>query len=450
MFRKLVCSVAVAIALCWAGGALGANSVVVQSMSVSAGDQNVVIPIALTNDIPIRAVELPFIIRRVTGDAFITAAKGSFGDRMVADGFLSELSIVNQYHELCSTCSETDPGFPNTPTYYMDTMSHEVSTSPIGVLFYRSRVLGTDLPSGSDTEGSALITVDIGPHSGVFEIDTLFIGEFPYRHILAYNYNIPIAALTPDFTPGVITVSGGGSVNARVDINPGKCPNNLNVNGKGKTKSTLAVAILGHGGFDVMDVDPESVLLEGVAPVHWKFEDVSRPSDDSDPCECTRGKPDAYMDLTLEFPERAVVEALGSVDNKDERELTLTGQFFSSVSFEGSDCVVIHGHAAGDDLADGKGIDGPTGIGLSNHPNPFNSSTTISFSLDQSETVHLAVYNILGQTVATLVDGPMEAGEHSISWDGRTSSGDVVPTGIYFYRLIAGNVTASRKALLLK
>lgn len=86
-----------------------------------------------------------------------------------------------------------------------------------------------------------------------------------------------------------------------------------------------------------------------------------------------------------------------------------------------------------------------------NNPNPFNSSTIISFSIDKPEKVELSVFNITGQHVATLCDGGFEAGSHNISWNGRDKDGITSTSGCYIYRLIAeGGLTESKKMLFLK
>ena len=85
-----------------------------------------------------------------------------------------------------------------------------------------------------------------------------------------------------------------------------------------------------------------------------------------------------------------------------------------------------------------------------NQPNPFNPTTEISFNLPVMSNVRLDVYNITGQKVTTLVDGPMQPGPHSVTWNGMSDSGEPVASGIYFYRIEAGNHSENRKMLLLK
>lgn len=93
----------------------------------------------------------------------------------------------------------------------------------------------------------------------------------------------------------------------------------------------------------------------------------------------------------------------------------------------------------------------PSGFELGqNFPNPFNPTTTISFTLPTASQVSLEIYNLLGQRVRTLVDGPMNAGSHSVMWNATDQNGRSVSSGVYFYRLVAGEQTASKKMMLLK
>jgi len=85
-----------------------------------------------------------------------------------------------------------------------------------------------------------------------------------------------------------------------------------------------------------------------------------------------------------------------------------------------------------------------------NHPNPFNPTTHIVFGLKEAGEVSLRVYDASGRLVRVLAQGRHEARRHEVSWDGRDESGRSVASGVYFYRLVAGNEILTRKAVLLK
>ncbi len=90
-----------------------------------------------------------------------------------------------------------------------------------------------------------------------------------------------------------------------------------------------------------------------------------------------------------------------------------------------------------------------------NYPNPFNPSTVISYSLPFTSDVSLKIYNILGETVKTLVSSEMTAGRHSINWTGDDNSGSKVSSGVYFYELRAASVSGEKyndmkKMILMK
>ena len=94
---------------------------------------------------------------------------------------------------------------------------------------------------------------------------------------------------------------------------------------------------------------------------------------------------------------------------------------------------------------------GITGFVLAqNYPNPFNLKTSMSFEIPYECRVSLKIYNLLGRRVNTLVDGIMEKGQHTIFWDGTSSSGDPVASGIYFYKLTASDFVSMKKMVLLK
>lgn len=106
-------------------------------------------------------------------------------------------------------------------------------------------------------------------------------------------------------------------------------------------------------------------------------------------------------------------------------------------------------------------VDMPTGVAKNdeslparfklcqNYPNPFNPQTSISYQLPVFSKVTLKVYDVLGQEVRTLVSENMPVGYHSVVWDGRNELGRKVTSGIYFYRLKAGDNFSQVKKLSL-
>jgi len=85
-----------------------------------------------------------------------------------------------------------------------------------------------------------------------------------------------------------------------------------------------------------------------------------------------------------------------------------------------------------------------------NHPNPFNPSTIMEYTLPARSFVVLEVYNLLGQKVIILVNEEKEAGVHQITWDGMDKEGNPVSSGVYFYRLKADNFSEVKKMMLMK
>ena len=85
-----------------------------------------------------------------------------------------------------------------------------------------------------------------------------------------------------------------------------------------------------------------------------------------------------------------------------------------------------------------------------NYPNPFNPVTTIEYSVSQESRVRLQVFDARGRVVRTLVNRDLLPNNYKVLWDGRNSSGNSVASGIYFYRLTVGDLSATRKMVLLR
>jgi hypothetical protein len=114
-------------------------------------------------------------------------------------------------------------------------------------------------------------------------------------------------------------------------------------------------------------------------------------------------------------------------------------------------------------VPDGGAVRSPQAFALSqNHPNPFNPSTTISFTVpDEANSddptlggtglqTRLAIYDLRGRRVRTLIDGTLGKGLHTVSWDGRDDLGNPVTSGAYFYTLNIGEKSVTRKMTVVK
>lgn len=260
----------------------------------------------------------------------------------------------------------------------------------------------------------------------------------------------PIISRFPD--QAIFSAGGARSQTCQLvemDINPGSCPNPYNVKlldwliGDKINPSVLPVAILGSETVDVTDIDPTTLLLEGVAALRWSYEDVAT-LDGHDGCECNDEDGDGYMDMTVKFPRQPVGLALALADPEVGQwiPLTLTGAYLGDgLDFAATDCIMLVGNPGSKrEMA----MAGVSGLGFPN-PNPFNPVTRISYSVPSTQHVRIAIFDVAGRLVEDLVNESKGAGEYVVEWDaGR------LPSGVYFYRMQAGDQTIVRRATLLK
>jgi hypothetical protein len=137
--------------------------------------------------------------------------------------------------------------------------------------------------------------------------------------------------------------------------------------------------------------------------------------------------------ITMEEPYHQLTFVYHALSQGGQRSIQLEHPTFESVT------VSLSG-------VPGSSENLPNEFSLSqNYPNPFNPTTSIQYALPVAQHVNLSVYNVLGQTVVTLVDGQMEAGRYTVDWEASDNS-----SGVYFYRLTTDKNTETRKMLLLK
>jgi hypothetical protein len=102
-------------------------------------------------------------------------------------------------------------------------------------------------------------------------------------------------------------------------------------------------------------------------------------------------------------------------------------------------------------IVDVPNVQTPASFALEqNFPNPFNPTTTVSYSVPKSGQVNVMVYDLLGNLVKTLVNEVQQPGAYKVQWDATNDQGQVVPTGNYILKMVAGNFSQTRKMTLLK
>jgi len=98
-----------------------------------------------------------------------------------------------------------------------------------------------------------------------------------------------------------------------------------------------------------------------------------------------------------------------------------------------------------------EGVNLPATFALSrNYPNPFNPVTHFTVDLPKATEVEIAVYDLLGRKIASLLSGNQAAGQYLLEWNGRDASNMVVPTGMYFVRVSSDEFNAAQKIMLMK
>lgn len=321
-------------------------------------------------------------------------------------------------------------------------------------------------------DGTDAVVYALAVHNGMLVAggDFTSAGGHPANHVAAWNGNewSPLGSGVDGMVHGLtvfnkdLIVSGrfitaGGkpspyvatwskrlTQNVAFDVRPGSCVNPLTSNtNNGKGKAVVRTAIMGSADLDVRDIDPASITVGGNGPVRWSYADIGEPADRSeDACACSEGGPDGYEDLTLHFYRDDIVAALST--NADGDIVSVMGSLADGTPFEGSDCVSLVGNH-GQMMTARRDEPRREFELLGNVPNPFNPTTRIGFYLPEEAHVKLEIFNVQGQRVTTLIDGAREKGEQWIIWDAARQA-----SGIYFYRIHAGEIVETKRMVLLK
>lgn len=137
---------------------------------------------------------------------------------------------------------------------------------------------------------------------------------------------------------------------------------------------------------------------------------------------------------------------------------TVLGEEVSSGPLRGGNFIINPGFLAKKKLLGppSAGVDEPAGAPtaasrlIGNRPNPFNPSTAVHFDLGQAGTASLKIYDVRGRLVRTLVNAPVGAGRHQVTWDGRNDAGRPVASGVYLLEMSAGDYRGKHKMILAR
>jgi hypothetical protein len=169
-------------------------------MTVHANQQDVEIPIMISNDVELRGLVIPLTMESTSGGASITSARIEYRDRLTTH--LTEIQICNHYAQEDGTCKSGGPGGYGTIKGNTCGFDYPVVAMPEGFLLSSNKILGSNLPPGNDI--AAVLVVDVGPDEGTMMIDTTCAN--PANHLLfVHAMGYPVGDLS--FRRGLITVN---------------------------------------------------------------------------------------------------------------------------------------------------------------------------------------------------------------------------------------------------
>ncbi len=203
-----------------------------------------------------------------------------------------------------------------------------------------------------------------------------------------------------------------------------------------------------QGGFSPLDNQPIPTKLASATPASLEW---VRTSDGW--ALNASGTGPMGADLVLRMPESASLSSDAMFDYARDGEVVT----IAAAAVDGSELFRVNGTSSAPEVVSAtlNGAEATVAVPMSfdlrqNTPNPFNPSTTIAFSLPESAPVTLAIYDVNGRMVRTLVSGERAAGMHEVVWNGMDDNGRAVASGVYVYRLAAGNDVSTRRLALIR
>ncbi|MBD3298383.1 MAG: T9SS type A sorting domain-containing protein [candidate division Zixibacteria bacterium] len=382
-------------------------SVTVESRTVAPGD-TFSLGIFIENELPLKNITLPLVIREIDSGAFPRDIGGRFNyaDSRL-NGFLDgEYDGVDYLHPFMQSRTALDGfggqvGRSTIPCF--ESIGPLTFESPDAVLIVLwAFTAGQELPAGDDGRpgiGAPMMSLafSAGFSQGQFEIDTGLACPSNHLSFIAGTWRSGMGNLiVPQFQKAIITIEGDPVNDAELN------------------DSTFSD--LPFGGPEAWNEDGE-------------ISDVDDPTED----------PDEFVGDT---PDDPVFEDPVDDPSPDEEPTVWTKSTPSDQPRDG--IKTTDKHSRDDETQSSENTDftttsRSTEAKLINYPNPFNAATTFQFSVSERSRVQLNIYDVLGRRVTSLVDDVRDAGQHSVTWSGHAATGESLPTGVYLYRYRAGN-----------
>ena len=229
-------------------------------------------------------------------------------------------------------------------------------------------------------------------------------------------------------------------IEATIDIDPDR----LNLKSQGRW---VTCYIELPEDYSVEDIDTSTVDI-----IKIDNEILNLPLSREGPTEIDDYDEDGIIDLMVKFNRQELITLLKEkgVEDRDEVELTVSGDIIGGKSFEGSDIIVVINKGKSSDDSELIAATPKSFILYQCSPNPFRNATAIIYDLPIETKVKLEIYNLMGQKIATLVDEYQLAGRYNVEWDGKDNKGEELATGFYFYKFEVKDYKATKKMLLLR
>ncbi len=325
---------------------------------------------------------------------------------------------------------------------------NEVVTSGKGLMAYQGSG-----QSWLDGDANGNRTVDVG--DVVYLINYLFKSGQPPCHLEAGDANGSCVIDVGDVVYLINYLFKGGPAPVH-----GCTSNSLSAGGYGASSNVEKMAGIAQVGLVASEksIDIDAQLPTDAAGVQLEFS-YSPEQIQSIVPELT----DQTREMTLFFSAKDGILKIGILDLAGENlipagegvlvKLNITGSDLSSLELQKA--IMVNENASPFQVTilprEEKQASTPKDFELSqNIPNPFNPETEISYTLPNDSHVKLVIYNVTGQRVKTLLDRFETTGPKTVQWDGTDEIGQKVSSGIYFYKLEAGEFTQSRKMVMMK